>query len=148
MRVILQQDVKNLGKKGQTVEVAEGYGRNFLIPRGLAILATEANVRKQKHVQAAEQEKADRERARASELAEELSKAKVTISAKTGESGRLFGSVTAGDIADAVAAQTGHQIDKRKIDLKEPLRELGVYDVEVRLHPGIHATLKVEVAAE
>lgn len=148
MKVILLADVRNLGRKGATVDVAEGYGRNFLIPRGLAVEATAGNLK----TAAIQQEQLERKRAKeaaeAKALAARLSELTVTIRAKTGDKGRLFGSVTSQDIVAALAKQHKVKIDRRRLELKEPLKQLGTYTVTVRLHPEASADLKVHVAEE
>lgn len=145
MKVILQADVKKLGNKGDLVDVAEGYARNFLIPRGLAVAANEANLRSLKVSQSQAQAKQEREKEAARQVAAELEGLHVKIEAKTGDSGRLFGSVTAADIAEAVKGASGHELDRRKIDLDEPIKNLGTYQISVGVHPGISAKLRVEV---
>lgn len=145
MKVILQVDVKALGKKGDLVEVAEGYARNFLIPRGLAKVANESNLRALRAEQSQAAAKAQRELEEAKRVAAELEKAPIAIAGKTGGAGRLFGSVTAQDIAAAVKAKTGVQLDKRKIQLDEPIKALGTYRVPVRVHPQVEAVLTVQV---
>lgn len=145
MKVILQVDVKALGKKGDLVEVAEGYARNFLIPRGLAKVANESNLRALRAEQSQAAAKAQRELEEAKRVAAELEKAPIAVAGKTGGAGRLFGSVTAQDIAAAVKAKTGVQLDKRKIQLDEPIKALGTYRVPVRVHPQVEAVLTVQV---
>lgn len=144
MKVILTQDVKNIGKKGEVVEVKEGYGRNFLIPRGLAVSADAGSLRQLKHEKAVEASKKERELEEAEELKAKVDALTITLRVKTGEKGRLFGSITAGDLADAVKKQ-GLTIDRRKIDLAEPIKALGNYTFAVRVHPGVIAQLKVVV---
>lgn len=145
MKVILQSSVKKLGNKGDLIDVAEGYARNFLIPRGLAVVANDANVKSLKATKSQAKARVEREESIARELAEKLEKLTVKISAKTGESGRLFGSVTAGDIVDAVKKTAGYDVDKRKVELAEPIKALGTYEVAVGVHPGVTATLRVHV---
>lgn len=147
MKVILQEDVASLGKTGDVVSVSNGYGRNFLLPRNLAMLADEANtnrVEHQKRVAAARQAKV---LAAAKEFAERLSRAAVTLRRNVGAEDKLFGSVTNADIAEALAAQ-GIEVDKRQVQLDEPLRTIGAHTVAVRVHPGIDASVKVFVMAE
>lgn len=145
MKVILMSDVKALGKKGDLVEVAEGYARNFLIPRGLAKEATAANLKALETEKTHAKAKAQRELAEAKKTAEVLEKTSIVIPAKTGDSGRLFGSVTALDIVQAVKKATGVELDKRKIDLDEPIKMLGEYRVQVKVHPEVSAQLTVRV---
>lgn len=148
MKVILQTNVKKLGNKGDLVDVAEGYARNYLIPRGLAVEANEANLKSLQAAKSQADAKRAREEAAARELAAKLEKTVVKVPAKSGESGRLFGSVTAGDIAQAVAKACGFAVDKRKIELEEPIKALGTYQIPVSLHPQVTATLRVQVVDE
>lgn len=145
MKVILLREIKSLGKKGEIKEVAEGYARNYLLPKGLAQQATEANVRalaqKKQSVEAQELQ----EESRAREAAARLEGLSVVIKAKTGGSGRLFGSITAKDIADAVQRASGIGLDRKKIDLAEGIKHLGHFEIPVRLHRGVVATIAVEV---
>lgn len=147
MKVILQKDVKNLGKKGEAVEVSEGYARNYLMPRGLVVMATDANLRTLKQEQDAKQNRKDREKREAEQLADKLGKMKVHVTAKAGDAGRIFGSVTSADIAAALEKQ-GVKVDKRKIELKEPIKVLGEYKVDVRVYQEMSATLTVKVTGE
>jgi large subunit ribosomal protein L9 len=147
MKVILLEDVDRLGKRGAILNVANGYGRNFLIPRKLAVPATEANMKfaevqnKKVEVQEAKEEKS------AAELKSELENVSVTIPMKSGEGEVLFGSVTSANIADALEKQ-GYTIDKRRIELEEPIKRLGDYQVSVKLHRKIAADIKVSVVKE
>lgn len=148
MRLILTQDVKKLGKKGDIVNVAEGYGRNFLIPRGLALEATKANLRSLEHSKTVQQVKAGREEREATALAERLSQLEITLQARTGEAGRLFGSVTAQDIASAIEKAAGVEVDKRRVELPDPIKSLGQYLVPVKLYQGVTAEVTVKVVSE
>lgn len=148
MRVILIEDAKKLGKKGEIVNVAEGYARNYLIPKGVVVEATEANLRNLSHQQAVKQDRVRKEEQEARELAERLSALTVVIRAKTGEAGRLFGSVTAQDIAEAITTATGVELDKRRVELDEPLKALGDYEIAVKLYQGVTAKVTVKVTAE
>lgn len=147
MKVILQQEVKKLGKKGDIIEVAEGYARNYLLPHKLAAPATNDTVNIIKQQKAAEARKAQRLQDEAKLLAAQLAKLTVTIPVKTGEGGKMFGSVTAKDIADALAAQHKFEIDKRKIDLKDALKAIGTYTVTVKVHPEVATQIEVRVIA-
>jgi large subunit ribosomal protein L9 len=147
MRIVLRDDVDNLGKKGDLVDVADGYARNYLVPRGLALRATAGNQKQADAMRRNREAKETREREAAQALAAQFEGRTITIKARAGGEGRLFGSVTSVDIAEAVQKQTGAEIDRRKIDLDEPLKELGGVDVQVRLHPEVLATLHVEVEA-
>lgn len=148
MKVILKQDVKKLGKKGDTVEVAEGYGRNFLIPRGLAVEATRGNIKNLRHERRLQEERQAREKEEAKKVKASLDKAEVVVTARSGEGGKLFGSVTSSDIAEAIVAQLGVNLDKRKIELVDPIKSVGTFPVDIKLQPGITATLTVKVEAE
>ncbi|MEO7103256.1 MAG: 50S ribosomal protein L9 [Gemmatimonadaceae bacterium] len=144
MDVILRQAVENLGYTGDVVTVSSGFGRNYLLPRGIAYLATEGNKRKiaqeRQRLEVAEESR----RGSARELADKLEQVSLTFSARVGEEGKLFGSVTSGDIAAQLAAQ-GLQIEKRQVELHEPIKALGVYRVPVRLHADVHPEIKVWV---
>jgi large subunit ribosomal protein L9 len=147
MKIILREDVANLGKSGELVEVRNGYGRNYLLPQNLAVLASEKNLAQLAHERKVITAKQAKQRAGALEVAKQLGNAKVKISRKVGEQDKLFGSVTTLDIADALAA-AGVKIDRRALHLAEPIKTLGSFDVEVRLHPEVPAKVKVEVVAE
>ena len=144
MEVILRQAVEKLGHTGDVVNVSNGYARNYLLPRGVAYVATEGNKRRieqeRQRLEAAEESR----RAGARDLAEKLEQVSLTFSARVGEEGKLFGSVTSADIAQQLAEQ-GHTIEKRQIDLKEPIKALGVYRVPIRLHADVHPEIKVWV---
>jgi len=147
VEVILKQDVKNLGRQGDRVKVAEGYARNFLIPKGLAVEATKSNLKHLQHQQKLEQERAARERTEAEKMKAVLDELNVVIKARCGEGGRLFGSVTSGDIAAAVKEAAGIELDKRKVDLGEPIKAVGNYTIKIKLLPGVVADLKLKVEA-
>ena len=148
MKILLRSDVDNLGKKGDLVDVADGYARNYLVPRGLALRATKG-IEKQADAMRRNRDARDRrEREAAQELAAQFEGKTVEVKARAGAEGKLFGSVTASDIAAAIQAQTGAQLDRRKIGLEDSLKELGTVDVAVRLHPDVVATVHVEVVAE
>ncbi len=144
MKIILRADVDNLGALGDEVAVKPGYARNYLIPQGLAMPATESN-RKQFELESKKlQAKADAARGGAEALAAKINGAKVVIEVRVGEGDKLYGSVTAGNIADVLAAQ-GIELDKRKIQLDQPIRSTGEYTIDVRLHPQVRAELNVSV---
>jgi large subunit ribosomal protein L9 len=148
MKVVLREDVYNLGKKGDLIEVADGYARNFLVPRGMALKAS-AGIEKQADAMRRNRDARDkRDKEAAEAIAAQLSGKAITIAARAGVEGKLFGSVGTVDIADAVQAQLGVEIDRRKVVLPEPLKELGTSEVPVRLHPDVTATLAVEVVAK
>jgi len=145
MKVILQQEVKKLGKKGEILEVSEGYARNFLLPQKLAIPATSLNVNNASQQKASEERKAQRAIDEANVMAAQMSKVEVTIPVKIGEGGKLFGSVTSKDIADALLSQHKVELDKRKIDVKDALKAVGTYPVSIKLHPEISAKIQVHI---
>lgn len=147
MKVILQQDVKGIGKKGDVKEVAEGHARNYLFPRKLAIEATQGNLNTHSAQEKSKQKKAQEELAAAQALAEKLGAEKITLQAKAGEGGRLFGAVTNKQVAEALAKKK-YKIDKRKIMMDEPIRTLGVTQVAIKLHPEVQATVHVQVVEE
>ncbi|HAT81997.1 LSU ribosomal protein L9P [Eubacterium pyruvativorans] len=145
MVVILKRDVKGTGRAGDVVKVNDGYARNMLIPKGYAIEATKGNIRSLEKVKEKQAEEEAQQRAAASEKAEQLKKAQVTIVTKSGEGGRLFGSITSKDIADAVKEQTGISVDKKKIKLDQPIKNLGTFHVEIKLYYDINAEITVTV---
>ena len=145
MKVIFLQDVKGSGKKGELKEVSDGYARNMLLKKGLAVEATPENLNKLEGQKASAQHKIDVEKAAAQENKTKLDGNKVVIKAKAGTGGRLFGSVTAANVAQAVAEQYGVQLDKKKITLKSEIKAFGTFSAEIRLYTGISATVTVEV---
>jgi len=147
MQIILQKDVDKLGDRGQVVEVAEGYARNFLLPRKLALPATPGNLKRLERMRAAFAKQEATERGDAQKLSELLAAASVTLTRKAGENDQLFGSVTSADISAALAAQ-GFNIDRHKIQLHEPIKLIGESQVPVKLHREIVAAVKVIVARE
>ena len=148
MRIVLRDDVANLGQKGDIVDVADGYARNYLVPRGFAIRADRGVVKQAEAMRRNRAAKARRDREGAEELASRLSGRTVKVPARAGEGGRLFGSITASDIAAAVEAQLGVEVDRRHLGLEEPLKELGTVELPIRLHPDVVATLTIEVVAQ
>ena len=145
MIVILKRDVKGTGKAGDVVKVSDGYARNMLLPRGLAEEATKNNVHTLEKAKEKREEEERQARAAAEKQAEEMKNMKVEIITKAGEGGKLFGSITTKDIADALKEQHGLNIDKRKIVLDQPIKEVGVKRVKVKIYPEITATIAVEV---
>ncbi len=145
MKVILEKNVKSLGNAGDVVEVNDGYARNYLLPRQLAKPATEGNVKNLKKQKKAEEKKKQAEIDKAKALATKIENSPVEIETKAGEGGRLFGSVTSKEIGEELQKQHNIKIDKRKINLKEPIKSLGVTNVEVKVYPNITGTLKVHV---
>lgn len=144
MKVILLKDVKKLGKTGQVVEVADGYARNYILPRGLGKEATEGSLADLQHKKKIAEKKKQQEVQNAQNLKDKLEKDGIEIKVKAGEGGRLFGSVTSTDIANALK-KNGYKVDKRKIDLKDNIKELGTHQVSVKLHQGVVAIIKVKV---
>ena len=148
MKVILQQEVKKLGKKGDVIEVSEGYARNYLLLQKLAIPATATNVNNASQQKASEERKLQRVLDEANLMAAQMSKVEVSVTVKMGEGGKLFGSVTSKDIADALLLQHKIEIDKRKIDLKEAIKSIGTYPISIKLHPEISAKIQVHISAK
>ena len=147
IEVILREDIKTLGKAGEMVRVKPGYARNYLLPQGLAYEATEGN---RKRIAAETRVRAARDQAERTEaegVAGTLSAVTLTLTGKAGEEGKLFGSITSQDIADALSRQ-GHPVDRRRIELDHPIKTIGTHTVSVRLHPEVHAELRVSVVAE
>ena len=147
MKIILKEDVKDLGHIGELISVKEGYARNFLLPRGLALEANPRNVKALEHEKRKIQEKVKKTKTGAEELASKISSTTITIKAKAGEEDKLFGSVTAMDLAEALGRE-GLDIDRKKIVLEEPIKRLGTYTVAVRVHPHVSAQFTVNVVSE
>ena len=146
MKVILTQDVKGQGKKGQMIDVSDGYGRNFLLAKGLAVEANASNVNVMKTKQAAEEARKAKELAEAKALAAELAKVNLTIRVKAGENGKLFGAVSTKDIADELKKQYHYDVDKKKMVLREMIKSLGTYEVQAKLYSEVSAKFNVIVA--
>ena len=147
MEVILREHVDNLGRRGDVVKVAAGYARNYLLPRKLALAVTDANKRQIERERAKFEAREAEEQKVAEALLARLANADVTIARKVGETEALYGSVTASDIAEALAAR-GIELDRRKLQLPEPIKQIGEFDVPVKLHRQVTATIKVKVVAE
>ncbi|HEX4074958.1 MAG TPA: 50S ribosomal protein L9 [Candidatus Acidoferrales bacterium] len=147
MQIILQEDVEKLGNRGEVVEVAEGYARNFLLPRKLALEASAGNMKRLEKMRAAFAKKEAVEKGDAQKLAEMLAGVALELTRKSGESDQLFGSVTNADVSEALAAQ-GYTIDKRKITLAEPIKTIGEFEIPVKLHREVTATVKLTVKKE
>ncbi|HEX5949029.1 MAG TPA: 50S ribosomal protein L9 [Actinomycetota bacterium] len=145
MKVILQQAVDRLGEPGEVVQVADGYARNYLIPRRLAAPVTKGALRHAERVRAGNDERLRRRRDEAETIAGRLTKTPVRIAVQTGEEGRLFGQVTSHQIAEAMAEQLGEKVDHRRINLDEPIRSVGAHQVKIHLHPEVNATLTLDV---
>jgi large subunit ribosomal protein L9 len=147
MQIILQEDVEKLGTRGQVVEVAEGYARNFLLPRNLALPASAGNLKRLEKIRTVLAKKTATERDQAQKFAEVLNAVTINLIRKAGETDQLFGSVTSADLAAELAKQ-GHEVDKRKIQLEEPIKLLGEFQVTVKLYTDVTAQFKVVVARE
>ncbi len=147
MKIILKEDVKNLGKMGDIVNVAEGYARNFLVPKKLAVEAITENIKELEHQKKVIQEKAKKQKNLAQTLSEKISSLNLFIKAKAGEEEKLFGSITSMDIAAALKNE-GIDIDKKKISIEDPIKRLGAYTVSVKVLPDITAQLSITVIAE
>ncbi|HHU77955.1 MAG: 50S ribosomal protein L9 [Caldicoprobacterales bacterium] len=148
MKVILLKDVKGQGKQGDVVKVSDGYARNYLFPNNLAVEATKSNLNELKTRKAADDKRRQTELDKARKQAEAISNLEVVVTAKSGESGKLFGSVTNKEIADVLKEKHGIDIDRKKIVLSEPIRSLGSYQLEVKVYPEVTARLKVRVDEE
>ena len=147
MKVILRENVENLGKTGDVVKVSDGYARNYLLPRKLVIMADETSVASIEHHKKALAAKAEKEKGEAQDVAKKLEQFSCTIARKVGENEKLFGSVTTGDVADALM-KAGFKVEKRQVLLPEPIRQLGVVSVPLRLAIDVTATVKVWVVQE
>ena len=148
MQVILKQDVKSLGKKDSLVNVSDGYAKNFLFPRGLAVEATTGNVNDMKEKNKSVAQKKERDLEQAKELAKRLSDIELDFKIKAGDNGKLFGSITGKDISEKLLAKHKIDIDKKKVVLQDALKTLGTKEVEIKVHPGVTATIKVRIEQE
>ncbi len=148
MKVLLRDDVKSLGKRGDIVDVADGYARNLLVPSGVALVATAKMTQQAAAMRRARDLKEGRDREAAQRVQELLVEAPIKVYAKAGKEGRLFGSVTASDISDAIRVQIGAEIDRKTINIVAPIRSLGVHNVTVDLYTGVTAEVAVEVLSE
>lgn len=144
MKIVLEQDVEGLGKKGTVIKVKDGFARNFLLPRGFALKATGGNLESLQKKLRIDEERQEEDKKKAREFANKLSVVSCTVSVDTHDEDKLYGSVTASHIASALEAE-GISLDKRQIALNEPIKALGIYDIEVKLHPEVKAKLKVWV---
>jgi large subunit ribosomal protein L9 len=147
MKVILKEDVKKLGNMGQVVDVSDGYARNYLVPRGLAVEASTKNIKSLEHEKRTIIEKAKKIRNSAQELADRISQMNLVIKAKAGEEGKLFGSVTSMDISELLKKE-GIEVDKKKIFIDEQIKRLGTYSVNIKFHPGVSTQLNIQVVEE
>ncbi len=147
MEIILRQDYEQLGKMGEVVTVKDGFARNYLIPKGIAYVATKTNKKRFENELQMQNWRKEKEKRAAEEMAKKLETVSCTIPVQVGEEEKLFGSVTSQNIADALAA-LGYEVDRRKIQLDEPIKSLGIYSVPIKLHPEVTATVKVWVVKE
>ena len=147
MKVVLKDDIKNVGKMGQIVDVADGYARNYLVPRGLAVEANIKNLKSLEHEKKIIQEKAKRIKNSSQTLSDKISTMTLLIKAKAGDEGKLFGAVTSMDIAELLKNE-GIEMDKKKIFLDEPIKRLGSYSVNIKIHPEISTNLNIQVVEE
>ncbi|GBC86809.1 50S ribosomal protein L9 [bacterium HR12] len=145
MKVILQRTVEKLGDPGDVVEVADGYARNYLLPRGLAVKATKGAVRHVESLRRAHASRIQKARAEAEQVAARLASTPIRVRARVGEEGKLFGSVTASDVAEAILEQTGVRVDRHDVHLPEPIRSVGTHEVRVHLFPEVDPVLTVQV---
>ncbi len=145
MKIILKQDVKGLGKKEENVNASDGYAKNYLIPRGIAVEATAGNVNEAKNKQQAAKDKKQRELEQAKEFAARLENKTVTIKARAGDSGKLFGAISGKDIADAIKSQYDAEVDKKKIVLHEPIKTAGEHQLEIRVYAGVTVNINVNI---
>jgi large subunit ribosomal protein L9 len=148
MKVILNSDIDNLGRRGDLVEVAPGYARNFLLPRNLAIGVTKGALRQAEHMRAMRIERDNREKAAAEALATRISTLRLRTSARAGEEGHLFGSVTTAHIADLLSKALGQEVDRRKVELAEPIRSLGLHEYALHVRADVTAKGSIEVVTE
>jgi large subunit ribosomal protein L9 len=147
MQVVLRADIRDLGKRGDVIDVADGYARNYLVPRGLAMKASKGSADQAAVMRRSRDVKDARERGAAEEIARRLVPQVITLAARAGGEGKLFGSVTTTDVAEAVLAQAGIELDRRKLHIDEPIREVGTHRVTVRLHTDVEFPVTVEVSA-
>ncbi len=147
MKVVLKQDVKGAGKKDEVVQVSDGYARNFLFPRGLAVEASAAALNDVKNKELAKQHRADEDLANAQKQGEKLFNKKITVAVKTSPNGKIYGTVTSKDVAEAISKELGLDLDKRKVTVSD-IKELGDYDVTVKLHTAVSGKVTLSVVAE
>lgn len=147
MKVILMQDIKGVGKKDTIINANDGYARNFLFPKKLAVEANKENLAKLKSKQNSEAHKKDLEKQKAEELKQKLSKIELRINVKAGENGKIFGSITSKEVSAELKKQYNIEIDKKKIILKEPIKELGAFTLDIKLYEGIMGKLKINILA-
>ena len=148
MKVILTEDIKKLGVKGQIIEVSDGYARNFLIPQGLVLEATKTKIKEVQEKTAKEEKKKSSEKEAAEALKSKLHGTKVQINVKTGSGNKLFGAVTTREVADILQKEFGVLIDKKKIDIGDPIKHLGQYNIKLKIYPSVQAEIELVVASE
>lgn len=148
MKVILLSDIKNVGKKDEILNANDGYARNFLFPKKLAVEATPDNLKKLKDKKDSEAHRKELDKQKAKAIAEELNKLELNLKVKAGENGKIFGGVTSKEISENLKTQCGFDIDKKKIEVKEPIKTLGTFGVTVKLYEGVSGTLRVQVLGE
>lgn len=148
MKVVLTQEVKGLGQAGQIKEVADGYARNYLLPKGLATVATPGAIKEVEQQQAAEKKRQDKLDEEMRSVGNKLDGTSITVRAKVGEGGKLYGSITSQDVADALESQASQTVDKRKIDIEEPIRHVGSYKIPVKLSKNVTASVNLTVEGE
>jgi large subunit ribosomal protein L9 len=147
VKIVLRADVDSLGQKGDLVDVAPGYARNYLVPKGLAMAATDGVLRQAESMRRSRQVRDMKERDGAEAVAQKLAAKRIEIKARSGEGGRLFGSVTSTDIAEAIEAQTGIHLDRRKLHV-EPIKTLGTHEIPIRLHSEVEVPITIEVISQ
>jgi large subunit ribosomal protein L9 len=145
MKIILQKEVEKLGAPGDAVEVADGYARNYLLPRGLAIRASKGTLKHADSLRRAHEQRVAKGRAEAEALAARLTASPLVVTARAGEEGKLFGSITAADLVEEIERSSGVTVDRHDVELPEPIRSVGAHDVRVKLHPDVDVALSVEV---
>ena len=148
MKVILTQDIKKIGKKGEIINASDGYAKNFLFPQKLAVQADAQNLNELKAKQASEKHKKELETEEAKKIAEQIKQIKITIKAKIGENQKLFGSITSKEIAEQIENQIKIKIDKKKITLKDPIKTIGEYPIEIKLYEGVSLKTTVQIIPE
>ncbi|HEX7095882.1 MAG TPA: 50S ribosomal protein L9 [Acidimicrobiales bacterium] len=148
MKIVLRNDVRGVGRKGDVLDVADGYARNYLLPKGFALVATRGVEAQAEAMRKARQARSEAERAEALELAKVLDGVTVRVSAKAGREGKLFGSVSASDIASAISAQFNADVDRRSIEIAQPIKSVGTHSVRATLHTEVEVAINVEVVAQ
>jgi large subunit ribosomal protein L9 len=148
MKVVLTQEVQGLGQAGQIKEVADGYARNYLLPQGMATIATPGAIKEVEQRQAAEKKRQDKLDAEMKSIGKKMDGTNITVKSKVGEGGKLYGSITTQDIAEALERQAGQTVDKRKIEIEEPIRHVGSYQIPVKLSKNVTANINLTVEGE